>query len=260
MPRLLVIVSIFCCLLTGCIQGDLHMTVNRDGSGSYQWKILTDPQAKAYVRQLAAFYKSKGYQISMINEKGKTGLIAYKGVTNIAKQSIREEINQTLPSQLLLPQQNQAVTTNASPSTQKELTIEPSWKTILRYETNISLQHQIKKFAGSYSDFVNRLIQKQTFGFSLTLPIAPTIHNATHTSKDGKTLTWQLNFVKSNPIIIGAEFPTPLILIVAATSGLIDYIPNFWLWSSIWAGVLIILLAILFFSLRFFYQRVKIRA
>jgi hypothetical protein len=236
------------------------MTVNRDGSGSYKWKVLTDPQAKSYVQQLAAFYERKGYQTSLISEQGKTGLIALKTVTNIAKQSIRDEISHTLPTQLFFPQQNQAVETNATTSALKELTIDPSfWQTKLRYETDINLQKQINNIAGNYAGLVNRLLQQQTFGFSLTLPIAPTIHNATTTSNDGKTLTWQLNFAKSNPILIGTELPTPLILIIAATNGLTEYMPQFWLWTSVWLSILIIALFIIIFSLRLFLRRAKIK-
>jgi hypothetical protein len=232
--------------LTGCVQGNLHVTINKDGSGIYQWKVLANARAQTYIKHISTIYSYKGYDAKIIREKGQVGFIATKPVKNIAKEPLNKEINDVIPAKFFTNTSSKEVmVTPKTVQPIKELTINSGfWKTSLLYQTQVNMQKNINHLAGRYAAYLSGWLNKQKFQFHLTLPIAPTKQNAQVISKDGKTLTWNLKLAQNNPIILGIDVPTPVILVLAFASNQTEYVPGFWTLVVEW---LLVVLAIVIF-------------
>jgi hypothetical protein len=253
---------LLCTILGGCVQGDLHVTVHKDGSGIYQWKVLTNAKAKHYVKHIVPIYSKKGYEAKMIQEKGKVGFVATKPVKNIAKEPLNKEIETAIPSEWIeknKPKTVLSTTSNKNISSEnslKELTINPGfWKTSLLYQTNVNMQKNIDYLAGPYAPYISGLLDHLKFRFLLSLPIVPNKQNATAVSDDGKTLTWNLKLGHNNPILIGTDVPTPIALLFASIYGQTSYVPQFWefLWG--WIFLILVIIAAIIYTIQFIFGK-----
>jgi hypothetical protein len=246
-------------VLTGCVQGNLHVTINKDGSGIYQWKVLTNARAQRYMKHITTLYSYKGYEAKFIREKGQVGFTARKPVKNIAKEPLNKEINEAIPTELISTNQSKEVM--VTPTTIhpiKELTITSGfWKTSILYQTQVNMQRNISHLAGSYATYLSGLLNKFKFRFLLTLPIAPTKHNAHTVSKDGKTLTWNLKLGQNNLIVLGIDVPTPVILLLAFASNQTQYVPDFWTLTIEWILVVLAIVAFIVYFIRFLFHTRK---
>ncbi|WP_028777058.1 hypothetical protein [Shimazuella kribbensis] len=254
--------SLLCMILSGCVQGDLHVTIHKDGSGIYQWKILTTATAKRYVQYIVPIYSKKGYEAKMIQEKGKVGFVATKPVKNIAKEPLNKEIETAIPAEWMDKNKPKTVLSTTTqkriPNVKalKELTIHPHfWKTSLLFQTNVNMQKNINNLAGPYAPYISNFLDRIKFRFILSLPIAPLKQNASIVSNNGKTLVWNLKLGQSNPIFIGTDVPTPIVLLLAAIYGQTSYVPQFWefLWG--WIFLMIVIIAAILYTLKFIFGR-----
>ncbi|MCH5584811.1 hypothetical protein MK805_07470 [Shimazuella sp. AN120528] len=242
--------------LTGCIQGNLHVTINKDGSGIYQWKVLTNAKAQKYIRHITTLYSRKGYEAKFIREKNQVGFLATKPVKNIAKEPLNKEINAAIPTELIPSggQSKTVLSTNTNPQSFqpiKELSIKSGfWKTTLLYQTQVNMQKNIVNLLGPFAPYLSGLLDRIKFRFLLTLPIAPTKQNANTVSKDGKTLTWNLKLGQNNPIVLGIDVPTPIILLLSATNNLTQYVPDFWTLTLEWILLILACLVIIIYLIR----------
>lgn len=245
--------------LTGCVQGNLHVTINKDGSGIYQWKVLTNARAQKYIKHISTLYSYKGYEAKFIREKGQVGFTATKPVKNIAKEPLNKEINEAIPTKLLTNNRSKEVmVTQKTIQPIKELTINSGfWKTSLLYQTQINMQRNITNLAGPYASYLNGLINKFQFRFHLTLPIAPTKQNAHAVSKDGKTLTWNLKLGQNNPIVLGIDVSTPIVLFLAAATNQTKYVPNYWTLTIEWLFAVLAVAAFVIYSIRLLFHKRK---
>lgn len=205
-------------LLSGCVNADLHVTINKDGSGEYEYKILTNSLVIEQLEPLKSTLEEKGYQIKAIEQENQVGWTAKKEVPNIIKeppgQDLMEELTALDPSQMHV---SASPLTSGPPVTliqgfqSDALTIDPGLFTILfRFDTEVDLtgmKNTGEKMGGMYGDI---LLQQMNLNLILTLPIKPDKHNATSVSDDGNTLTWKLTPGEVNPILVEAEFPNPL--------------------------------------------------
>ncbi len=206
-------------LLSGCVNADLHVTINKDGSGVYEYKILTNSVVLEQLEPLRNKLEEQGYQIENLEEKNQIGWIATKEVSNIMHeppgQDLFEEINALYPTEMQATALPYVV--NSSPVTfisglqSDDFSIDPGLFTILfRLDTEVDLTEMKKtgeKLGGQYGE---ALLKQINLNFILTLPIKPDNHNATSVSEDGKTLTWNLAPGEVNPILIEAKLPNPL--------------------------------------------------
>lgn len=250
-------------LLTGCVQGNLHVTVHKDGSGIYQWKVLANANAKKYVRPITTLFSQKGYEAKIVRENGKVGFIATKPVKNIAKEPLNKEINEAIPTEFssISNQPKEAIAAQPHPTVKhpiKELTIQSGfWTTTLLYQTQVNMQKNIQNLAGPYSIYLRGLLDRFPFHFHLTLPIAPTKQNANAVSKDGKTLTWNLKLGQNNPILLGLDVSTPIILLLAIANKQTQFVPEFWTLLIEWILVILSALALIVFLIRWLFRKAK---
>jgi hypothetical protein len=254
------LLAMYSLLLAGCVQGDLHVTINKDGSGIYQWKVLTNAYAQRYLQNIVTIYSTKGYEAKLIREKGKAGFIATKPVKNIAKEPLNKELSAAIPSTWFSSPTQPAITSTNSTSNNpiKELTINSGFlQTSFFYQTEVNMKKTVDHLAGPYSSYVNNILDQLKMRFLLTLPIAPTKNNASAVSKDGKTLTWNLKLGQKNPILLGTDIPTPIVLVLAAASNLTKYVPHFWTLTISWILLIILVIAIFILFFKWMFRRKK---
>lgn len=246
--------------ISGCVQGNLHVTVHKDGSGIYQWKVLANARVQKYIKHITSIYSHKGYEAKFIRENGQVGFIATKPVKNIAKEPLDKEVNEAIPTELIPINESKEVmaskVNNSSTKPMKELTVHSGfWKTSILYQTQVNMQKNINHLAGPYATYLSGLLDKLKFRFHLTLPIAPTRQNANAVSKDGKTLTWNLKLGQNNPIALGIDVPTPIVLLVATASNQTKYIPNFWTLAIEWIVVVFASIAFFVYFIRILFRK-----
>lgn len=206
-------------LLGGCVNADFHVTINKDGSGEYEYKVLTNALVIEQLEPLKSKLEEQGYQIENIEEENQVGWMAKKEVSNIINeppgQDLFEEINAQNPIEMQAASTPHIATgppvTLISGLQSDDFTINPGLFTILfRLDTEADLTGMKKtgeKLGGQYGE---ALLRQMNLNFILTLPIKPDHHNATSVSEDGKTLTWKLVPGEVNPILIEAKLPNPL--------------------------------------------------
>lgn len=244
------------------MQVDLHVTVNRDGSGVYEWKLLTSPYLQGYVQQAEAKYQNNNYEIKTIQENGSIGFVATKYVQNIAQQPLGSELGNNISlSSLLL---NQMAANNDLPSLlaassstnfRNMLQIKPTFfTTTFLFHTNANLD-KLANQSNPFAAYTQSLLKQLKMRFLLTLPIKPSESNADQVSADGKTLTWNMKPGKNNPIRVGVKLPTPLVLVVAAAKGQAKLIPHFGIFALGWILTLIALFILVIKLLRSIFRR-----
>ncbi|GGE20161.1 hypothetical protein GCM10011571_22640 [Marinithermofilum abyssi] len=194
------IILLFTLLLTGCVNADVHITVNKDGSGTYEMKLLSHPLIADQLEPMKKKIEKKGYQVKNISQGNQTGWIAVKKVDNIANEPPTEDFKDLSPtgkSASMLPltdMKKGPVSVDVRPFTY-----------LITLKTNADLQSM------GTDNFLGQAVMDQVhLRFKLTLPIKPDKSNADEVSPDGKTLTWKLKPGKKNPIFVQAALPNPI--------------------------------------------------
>lgn len=203
-------------LLTGCIDAHMHIKVNRDGSGVYEFQIVSNDLIVAQFDELKQKMEKNGYQITTIEEgKNKQGWKAVKEVKNIAKEPPVQELKAGVNSAIRLFQNQVA---GAGHSDTLQLADSPRIQGLdkpFRMEHGLFTTKLILDTQADLTDMrqqglrgLDQLIYDQmNLRFILTLPVKVDDHNATHVSADGKTLTWKLRPGEENPIYMAMTIP-----------------------------------------------------
>lgn len=202
-------------VLTGCIDTHLHIKVNRDGSGTYEFQIVSNRWVLAHFDDMKKQLANKGYTITPIDLGGnKSGWKAVKEVSNVAREMPMEEFqwginsaNRLFQSQVATNNPNTFYLAEKSQTQLKENPFQIDhgfFFTTLKLDTHVDLtDNQMEEFLG-----LSQLIYDGIdIRFILTLPIKASEHNATEVSPDGKTLTWVIKPGEKNPIHVSLKLP-----------------------------------------------------
>ncbi|MBA4837811.1 hypothetical protein H1R82_14430, partial [Thermoactinomyces intermedius] len=82
----LICLSFFLLFTTGCVQADIHVDIHRDGSGTYQVKVLTNDLILPNLGNVKARLKQQGFQLREISEGSQKGFVAEKKVRSVIKE------------------------------------------------------------------------------------------------------------------------------------------------------------------------------
>ncbi|OYD09045.1 DUF3153 domain-containing protein [Paludifilum halophilum] len=208
-------------LLGGCVNADMHVTVNMDGSGSYRIQVLSSPLVEKELQPVREKLEQNGYQVEELKKGKQTGWVAEKQVDNVAEEppnQLMEDFSPEGKSASLLPfmedMEKGPVKVNA------EL-----FRYVIRFQDDLDLRAM-----ASENPVEKAFLNEMNLRFKLTLPLEPKDHNADSVSEDGKTLTWNLAPGEKNPVLVEVEFPNPIgwILVAAGTFLLVVLFVIFW--------------------------------
>jgi hypothetical protein len=251
--KLILLLLILMVALTGCMQMDLHITANLDGSGVYEWKFLTNSYVQRYLQQVISLFSSQGYRTKSIRENGNVGFTATKSVKNIADEPPGNVFTTANTTLLVI---NQGGISDSNRNSHPKLKIDSQFfTTSIVFHMDGNMTKMLPNLGDVYSSYANTLLGKVKMRFLLTLPITPSEHNADKVTSNGKTLIWNLQMGKSNPILVGIKLPTPVVLVVAAANGQTGQIPNFGILTLGWSIFILALLIILIMLIRKFFGR-----
>lgn len=207
--------------LTGCVNADYHITVHKDGSGTYRMKVLTQPMIADELGSFREKLERNDYQVREIQEGDLVGWVAEKQVGNVAKdppgQDLKDAFSSAGKSASLFPLPEEKST--------GPVRIEKNWfqyRILLRTDadlSNLKADNPVEQF----------LWDETNLRLRLTLPLEPKEHNADKVSDDGKTLTWMLDPGEKNPVRVSVEFPNPVGWILTFVGAFILLIPLLWL-------------------------------
>lgn len=189
-------------LTTGCVNADYHVTIHKDGSGSYRVKVLA-PSVVA--DQLDSFQKkmeTQGYRVREIREDQRVGWLAEKESKNVVEDPPGDEFKE-----LLGPSGKTASLLPSLPEGSRgPVRIEKNW---FQYQIFLKTQADLTSLQAD-NPLEEFLWEETNLRFRLTLPLKPGEHNADQVSDDGKTLTWKLEPGEKNPVRVLVEFPNPV--------------------------------------------------
>lgn len=188
--------------LTGCVNADYHVTIHKDGSGTYRMKVLTQPMIADELASFQEKLESNDYQVQEIHEGDLVGWVAEKKVDNVTKdppgQDLKDAFSTSGKSASLFPLPEEKST--------GPVRIEKSWfqyRILLRTDadlTTLKADNPVEQF----------LWDETNLRLRLTLPLKPEEHNADKVSEDGKTLTWMLDPGEKNPVQVLVTLPNPV--------------------------------------------------
>lgn len=214
--RILTLICLsFFLLFTGCVQADIHVDIHRDGSGTYQVKILTNDLILTNLGNVKTRLKQQGFQLREISEGSQKGFVAEKRV-----QSVIEEP----PSKTFESLQPTGSAPASGPKDDGGLNVEHQFFTSqIIYRDVIDFSDEMPR-----QDLAEWILEQMNFRFHLTTPLQADEHNATSVENGGKTLTWQIDPAKPNPVYVVYVIPNPytwsvilLIAIIGLVAGII---------------------------------------
>jgi hypothetical protein len=180
-------------LLTACsrvsVDGHLQVNVNADGSGRYQFTLLTQPQALPYFAEYEALLKKQHFQLTSLRRDQRVGWIARKHVADV--------LHEPLPL---------ALSTATQPGAKQAVTVDKGfYQTIIRVNYPLDLTQITEQ-----SPLVTLIQDRIHLRLSVALPVAFVEQNATTISKDKKTATWQLKVGQINQLRASVMIPNPI--------------------------------------------------
>lgn len=194
--------------LSGCVNADIHLTINKDGSGDLSYKVLMDPALLAlgamnndgansnFLGDMINEAKESGFTTTNLSENGKTGFAAEKHIANL-EENLK---NEKLFGQTGL---DQNIKTGEGLSVNKGF-----FKTVYDVKMDFDLSGISDSSSGHSPEIdamAQSMLRSMDFNFSLTTPVKVQTHNASKTEDDGKTLVWHLLPGKNNEIALTAS-------------------------------------------------------
>lgn len=197
-------------LLSGCVDADMHVTINWDGSGTYDLKILTNPLLAQELESIKESLERKGYEVKAIEEGEQVGWKASRSVENVVAdppgEDLMEEFSPEGKSASLLP----------IPAYGKE-NIGPIQIDSSLFTTHILFQHELDLTALAGNDPLQQAFtQEMNLTFRLSLPLEPDDHNANEVADDGKTLIWKLSPGEVQSLQVEWDIPNPVTWVLIA--------------------------------------------
>lgn len=202
---LLIVATAF---LSGCVNADFHLTINKDGSGDFSYKMLMDPALLAFssmsedgtstdpLGEMLNDAKKSGFTTTNLSENGKTGFEAKKHIANLQEDLKNGKLfGQTSMDKNIKPGEGLVVN-----------------KGFFKTEYNFKMDFDMTSMSGNSSSqsseidaMAQSLLRSMNFNFLLTMPVKAQTHNASKIEDDGKTLVWNLIPGQKNEIAMTAS-------------------------------------------------------
>lgn len=193
-------------LLTGCIQANIHVTVNKDGSADLNYKVGIDKnlmdlgggEVSDLFVETATEAQKEGYATSNYDDEKYVGIEMKKHITTLdelAKENSMKELVGSDKSELIKVN-------------------ETFFYTEYILDTGIDLSDAFKDSGLSAEEIsaAKMAMDQMDFQFKLTLPEKTDTNNATTVSVDGKTLEWKLtgqdNSIKATMKVLNMQTVT----------------------------------------------------
>ncbi|NLA04251.1 MAG: DUF3153 domain-containing protein [Firmicutes bacterium] len=195
-------------LLCGCLQFNMHLTINRNRSADLEITLAAprailamDPDLeKEFFVEKKEDLAAQGFDIIEPTDEKVAGFKAAKrlrSVTELADLGLAGDMG--LQDQEIFIEEKSALTTTY----------------------HLDAQIDLKDLMGEQGNLVALL--SPDLRFILTLPVKPLAHNADEVTEDGRTLVWELSPLQSNHLQLTARAPnlSAVILGVVAAVALI---------------------------------------
>lgn len=212
----IIIIFMLIFLLTGCVNGVFHVTVNKDGSGDLVYRLAVDPKLlsnndKNEDNPLEEFKKlalQDGFIVSQFKENDYFGVEAKKHIADIS-DAIGGNLIQYASS--------------STSSEEINFTIDKGFLfNVYRLRTNMDLKNMIPED----TPFSSMILDKIDLKMLVTIPVEVINHNASRIemgdTEDVITYEWQLLPGQNNEIYLEAKalnMTNVLILVLIALGG-----------------------------------------
>jgi hypothetical protein len=182
----------FVFLLTGCVDVDLHLTINPDGTGTFKVKMVGNDMAgnmlmESYDQEKASL-EQEGYKVKKIVENGKQG---YEAVKPINIKDLQTKMGNVSKSDPLSSFDSK----NFKYDYQEGLFFHTH-----KVEGNIDLRD-----LAATDGMDQAILDQMNLRLLVTLPTSTDKHNAT--SVEGNTLIWKLKPGENNHFYFEANQP-----------------------------------------------------
>jgi LPXTG-motif cell wall-anchored protein len=206
-------------MMTGCMQADYHLTINKDMSGNLAYKVGVSSDVMALAKnsesgdplaKLSKEYKDAGYTVKKYKADGYEGFIVSKSFQDVRKADISLKTASTKDmegdTKMSYHQQKGFFSTKASATIEVDMTTE-------------KLAKELAQSTGEVGDMAKGAGEKEMkaalalvgdaldMTFTITMPGKASKHNATKVSDGGRTLSWKLKFGKINKLHVEANAP-----------------------------------------------------
>lgn len=211
--KLILLVMLVSVLLMGCVNIDIKVSVNLDGSGIYEISFLTDnPMIKEELAKKSggsapdfAELEKKGYKYEEVKDQdGKSGFRLIKKVDNIMDQPIMEDLDEITTVQIQYFGQKVASLNSNIPLASKNT----DGKIEFTQDKGIFFDNYTIRTEVDLTDTgeIDEALSFIKLRMLLSLPIEPKTHNATKVLDDG-TLAWDVKYGEKNPVFIEMSVP-----------------------------------------------------
>ncbi|MCL4514684.1 MAG: DUF3153 domain-containing protein [Firmicutes bacterium] len=183
-------------LLSGCVSGQFHVTVFKDGSAELEYRMAMDPLLLSFsdqkdpLAEMKAEAEKGGFTVSSYTEGN---LVGFKAVKRV--QDLKE-----------LPVLQSGMFKVKVESSQSGLAVKKGlFANTYKFNGNFDLTGM--KQTGEGAELANAMISQMKLKFLLTLPVEPKSSNAASVADKGKTLEWVLIPGQTNQIYAEARVP-----------------------------------------------------
>lgn len=214
-------------LLTGCVKGIFHVTVNKNGSADFNYKIafptsfvnLMSEMKDNPIEQVKKEVEKDGYEVVPYRSGNLMGIEARKHIDNVLEldnESLMNSMNTSEQNSKQNSGESKGKGMNNIQSTKNPEVIKEEGILFDTYRLKgnvdlsvINIPESVKKYVGSSGDeFTRQFYDRMDFRFLLTLPIQAKENNATRIiGETGKTYEWELTPGKNNNLMISAVLP-----------------------------------------------------
>ncbi|TBL80828.1 LppM family (lipo)protein [Paenibacillus thalictri] len=196
------IAVVLLCLLSGCVKGDFHVTVNADSSADLEYKLgmngalaglmSAGKDAQEPIQQIKQGFEKQGFTVTQYREGEYVGVIAKKHQNNV------NELTSVGPM-------NDINASFAKGDNSMKVDVQKG----LLYNTysykGVMDLGSMKPDTNDAMGIQKALLSQIDLKFTLTLPIAAEEQNATRLLGDQKTYQWDLVPGSKNEIILKAK-------------------------------------------------------
>lgn len=187
---MLFLVLVMSFLLTGCLGAQTRVTINDDGSGTYEIRMVSNPIVMEQFQYFKQHLEERNYHVVAVNEGDKQGWVATKEVESVAKEPFSQDLEKGAPP--------------AFQDIGRGFKMEDG---LFTSTLTINSEVDLSRMGKGTSD-LGQL--GPNLEFTLVLPTKTTENNATSVSKDGKILTWKLQPGEKTPIHVSATITNPI--------------------------------------------------
>lgn len=197
-----------CLLLSGCVKGDFHITVNKDGSGEVENKLAFNAQMLALMsmsnsnvnplEEMKKSYESENYKVALFKDGDYQGITATKHVDDVsALQNLSGHAKGINPEM-------------------GALKIEKA-SGIFQNKYNVSAQLDMSDLKPDQEDTMGiqkMMLNQMDLKLTVTLPGEAANHNASRVLKDKHTYQWDIIAGQKNEIQLSYDAPNRIVITI----------------------------------------------